>query len=87
MHNKLVFSIAGLSFKKSTSKKGFEGVLEAGQRLQAGALGARPVVSISSSLPFTPINLVFKVGNINTTCMLSSWTTSELPHVLKVMLL
>lgn len=52
---------SGLSFKKSTSKKGFEGDLEAGQGLQAGALGAMPVTSIASSLPFTAINLVFKV--------------------------
>lgn len=41
-----------------------EGDVEADQGLQPTAPALHgPVISIASSLPFTPINLVFKVGS------------------------
>ena len=54
---------AGLSFKKSPQAEPL-GDVEEGRGLQAAGPGlvTGGIVSLSSSLPFTPINLIFRVG-------------------------
>ena len=54
---------AGLSFKKSPQAEAL-GDVEEGRGLQAAGPGlvTGGAVSLSSSLPFTPINLIFRVG-------------------------
>ena len=59
----------GLSFKKNPQALS-GGDLEEGQGLQGagpGTVGGSPV-SLSSSLPFTPISLIFKVHFVFPSC-------------------
>lgn len=60
-----------MSFKKAPQAMSFSDI-EEGQGLQAPAPGAvaNSPVSLSSSLPFVPINLTFKVNCLCKACML-----------------
>ena len=60
--------VAGMSFKKAPQAMSLSQV-EEGRSLQALAPGtvARSPVSLSSSLPFTPINLIFRASCHHTT--------------------
>ena len=63
----------GMSFKKSPQAMSLSEV-EEGRGLQTPAPGAiaNSPVSLSSSLPFIPINLTFKVSLLCNSCMLAS---------------
>lgn len=67
----------GMSFKKSPQAMSLSEV-EEGRGLQAPAPGAiaNSPVSLSSSLPFIPINLTFKVSSFCKACILAFHPTN-----------